>query len=562
MRTVKYSVTTLIEFFHKKKVLTMSEIKQALNTNAPMTINRKLNLIGYKTSYSHAGKYYTLDHIAQYDKNGLWDFNGIYFSRYGTLSKTIEHLIHVSESGYFASELKELLKLFVYNELLNLFKNKKINREQVGGEFLYLSIIIGDIQLKKRTEQIQHSVLKENKLSIVGYDSSNIDCLHNLLSVLNEKQRRLFLGFESMRLGYGGDTIMSNLTGIDVRTIARGRNELLSHEITPEKIRKKGSGRPGIKKKTEILIEIEKLLENDTAGTATNTLKWSRKSTRSISKQLRIKNIYICANTTGNLLKFMKYSLKVNRKMITETQHPDRNQQFEIISEMRHYFANLGQPSISVDSKKKELIGNFKNPGKIWTRFAAQVYNHDFRSQAIGIANPFGIYDIVANNGFVVVGTSYDTPEFAVESIELWLTTYGFSQYQDLLQLLILCDAGGSNGYRSRLWKYALYKKICCRYKIAITVCHYPSGASKWNPIDHRLFSFITMNWAGVPLRSYDIMLNCIRQTTTEKGLKVDAVLNEKKYEKGIKVTDDQMKEINIENYDHLPQWNYTIYPN
>jgi len=302
-------------------------------------------------------------------------------------------------------------------------------------------------------------------------------------------------------------------------------------------------------------------MEDDTAGSPMGGLKWSRKSTYTVSKELCSINIFIGPKTTGKLLKDMKYSLKSNRKTVAETQHPDRNQQFEIIADMKKEFAELGQPVISVDSKKKELIGNFKNPGRRYVKEADRVLNHDFKSMAVGIANPYGIYDTIVNTGIVVVGISYDTPEFAVESIRLWLTSYGLNQYLGTKKLLILCDAGGSNGYRPRLWKYALYKKICCFFGISVTVCHYPTGASKWNPTDHRLFSFISMNWAGVPLRSYDIILNQIRKTTTQQGLKVDAILNEKKYEKGIKISDDQMKEINLKKHDILPQWNYTIAP-
>ena len=239
-----------------------------------------------------------------------------------------------------------------------------------------------------------------------------------------------------------------------------------------------------------------------------SSLKWSRKSTYTISKELYAYGITVSPKTTGNYLKDMNYSLKSNKKTIAETQHPGRNQQFIIIAEMRKRFADNGQPIISVDSKKKELIGNFKNQGRTWKVKAEEVFVHDFRSKAIGIANPYGIYDTITNNGTIVVGTSYDTAEFAVESIELWLNSYGYNHYPDMKNLLILCDAGGSNGYRARLWKYALYNKICRSYGITITVCHYPSGASKWNPTDHRLFSFISMNWAGVPLRSFAIELN------------------------------------------------------
>ena len=243
-----------------------------------------------------------------------------------------------------------------------------------------------------------------------------------------------------------------------------------------------------------MLKHLEKLTEDDTAGSPMGGLKWSRKSTYTVSKELRSINIFIGPKTTGKLLKDMKYSLKSNRKTVAETQHPDRNQQFEIIADMKKEFAELGQPAISVDSKKKELIGNFKNSGRRYVKEADRVLNHDFKSMAVGIANPYGIYDTMANTGIVVVGISYDTPEFAVESIRLWLTSYGLNQYLGTKKLLILCDAGGSNGYRPRLWKYALYKKICCFFGISVTVCHYPTGASKWNPTDHRLFSFISMN--------------------------------------------------------------------
>jgi hypothetical protein len=302
-------------------------------------------------------------------------------------------------------------------------------------------------------------------------------------------------------------------------------------------------------------------MEDDTAGDPMSTLKWSRKSTYAISKQLRARNIFITPRTTGKLLKHMNYSLKANRKAVAETQHPDRNQQFEIISEMKKRLADLGQPVISVDSKKKELIGNFKNPGTVWSKEYDSVFAHDFRSMAVGIARPYGIYDQMTNNGTVVVGTSYDTPAFAVDSIESWIVSYGWHQYPHMKQLLILCDSGGSNSYRARTWKYGLYSKICRVYGISITVCHYPPGASKWNPVDHRLFSFISINWAGKPLRSYEIMLNYIRNTTTQHGLEVDAILNENKYEKGIKISDAQMNEISLTNNELLPQWNYTISP-
>jgi hypothetical protein len=306
---------------------------------------------------------------------------------------------------------------------------------------------------------------------------------------------------------------------------------------------------------------IEAIMQDDTAGDPMSSLKWSRKSTDKISQELRSQNIVISPKTTAKLLEEMDYSLKANRKTIAETHHADRNRQFEIIADQKKEFANMGLPMVSIDSKKKELIGNFKNAGRTWNKTAEEVLVHDFPSMAIGKVTPNGLYDLKANNGTVVLGTSHDTPEFAVETIELWLTSRALFQYPNMPKLLILCDAGGSNGYRSRAWKYYLYHKISKPYEIILRICHYPPGASKWNPIEHRLFSFISINWAGVPLRSYDIMLNLIQNTTTQTGLVVDAVLNEKVYETGIKIKDDQMAGINIIKHSELPEWNYTIYP-
>lgn len=290
--------------------------------------------------------------------------------------------------------------------------------------------------------------------------------------------------------------------------------------------------------------------------------KWSRKSIYHVSAHMREQALPICPNSASKLLRKFGYSLKSNRKEIAETRHPDRNEQFEIIAQTKVQFEALGFPIISVDGKKKELIGNFKNAGVRWCKEPERVLTHDFRSQSLGIANPFGIYEPLTNKGMVVVGTSYDTPEFAVESIGLWLTQAGLKRYSAVSQILILCDAGGSNGFRSRAWKYYLYEKICKQHGIAVTVRHYPTGASKWNPIDHRMFSFISLNWAGVPLRSYEIMLRSIQGTTTKTGLEIDAILNEKNYEKAITISDEQMAEINIKKHQSLPQWNYTISPN
>lgn len=303
-------------------------------------------------------------------------------------------------------------------------------------------------------------------------------------------------------------------------------------------------------------------MAGDTAGDPMGPLKWTRKSTRKASHELKRRKISASPRTVARLLKKqLQFSLKANRKAVAETQHPNRDRQFNYIAQMDQRFAACGAPAISVDSKKKELIGNFYNPGRAWCRHAEKVSDHDFRSAASAIATPYGIYDVRANHGFVIVGTSHDTAEFAVDNIACWLKSSGVRRYPTIKELLIFCDTGGSNGYRCRMWKHAIQERLCDAFGIAVTVCHYPTGASKWNPIEHRLFSYISDNWAGRPLRSLETMLKYIRTTTTQTGLRVCARLSRKKYLTRLKVDDDQMAQINIRRHKVLPDWNYTIYP-
>ncbi|MCP4761589.1 MAG: ISAzo13 family transposase [archaeon] len=307
---------------------------------------------------------------------------------------------------------------------------------------------------------------------------------------------------------------------------------------------------------------LNELMKEDTAGDPMSTRKWSRKDTRELSSEMKIKGISICANTVGKILKEGNYSLKANRKSINETTHPDRDSQFKQISETRKRFEDYGVPIISVDSKKKEPIGEFKNSGRTWRQYNREVFVHDFRSHASALAAPYGLYECILNRGTVVIGTSADTSEFAVDSIELWLTETAFKTYPSMDKFLILCDCGGSNGYRTRLWKTRLYEQIAIKYGLKVSICHYPPGASKWNPVEHRLFSFITMEWQGEPLTSLEFMKNKIEATTTRTGLKVKAHINEKEYEKGIKVPNNVLSNINIEYSAKLSKWNYSIMPN
>ena len=309
------------------------------------------------------------------------------------------------------------------------------------------------------------------------------------------------------------------------------------------------------------MSRIEALLVDDTAGDPMTGLKWSRKSTRSVSKTLAAEGMAACPNTVSACLKGLDFSLQRNRKSIGETCHPQRDQQFRHLGAIKAHFQDRGQPVISVDSTKRELVGLFLNPGQTWCWLPPEVLTHDFRSQSVGVALPYGIYDLKMNTGTVVVGTSHDTAEFAVDAIETWLTSYGWFHHPHMRELLVLCDNGGSNGAHTHLWKYCLHERLAQRYGLPVTVCHYPPGASKWNPIDHRLFSFISLNWAGVPLESYQLILNYIRNTTTQTGLSVDATLNRKRYDTGKKVSRQLYQQIKIEHDRILPQWNYTIRP-
>jgi len=313
-------------------------------------------------------------------------------------------------------------------------------------------------------------------------------------------------------------------------------------------------------------------MEYETAGDPMTGLKWTRKTTHKLTNELKSLGIRRVNRTTvGRLLKDLGYSLKVNhkKKALGANKTPEarvqRNQQFEYINRLRTEFADEGNPIISVDAKKKEMVGDFKNNGASWRKKAFEVGDHDFRQYAEGIAIGFGVYDIQANTGFMVVGIHHDTPAFAVDCIVKWWKQVGLKRYPGRKKLLILVDAGGSNGYRLRAWKYELQRKLCDPYGLCVTVCHYPPGASKWNPIEHRLFSAISNNWQGIPLISYETILKYMRTTKTAPedgpGLKVRATLVRKKYGNGQKVSEEQMSQLELKTHDTFPLWNYSLSP-
>lgn len=271
--------------------------------------------------------------------------------------------------------------------------------------------------------------------------------------------------------------------------------------------------------------------------------------------------IDVSPNTVARLLKQMGFSLRVNHKQQSNGSPEERDAQFARIAELREHFAAAAHPLISVDTKKKELVGLFKNAGSCWEQKAVRVNDHDFRSLAEGIAIPYGIYDPLANRGAVFVGMSHDTPEFAVGSIEKWWRIDGQKRYPNCGRLAILADGGGSNGATCRAWKYGLQHELCQRHGLSVTVAHYPPGASKWNPIEHRLFSEISKNWSGRPLDSYETILKYIRTTRTSTGLRVRAQLVRRQYSKGIKIPDSEMRALPLEKHEPLPKWNYSLYP-
>ncbi|MGA8426930.1 MAG: ISAzo13 family transposase [Candidatus Dormiibacterota bacterium] len=302
-------------------------------------------------------------------------------------------------------------------------------------------------------------------------------------------------------------------------------------------------------------------MADDVAGDPMCGVKWTRRTTERIAEELRAYGIEVCANTVAKLLRGLEFALRVNNKKLSGSQDPGRDAQFSYIAAERESFARQGLPIVSVDSKKRELVGSFKNAGTTWCQAPTLVNDHDFRSDASGIALPYGIYDVGANLGYLFVGTSHDTPQWAADNIARWWVYQGRRHYPEAADLLVLADGGGSNGQRNRGWKHALQHRLCDRHGLSVTVCHYPTGASKWNPIEHRLFSEISKNWAGRPLDTYETILNHARTTRTSTGLEVNAYLVQTDYPKGLKFSDKDMQELQLRPHDTQPNRNYTLSP-
>lgn len=400
--------------------------------------------------------------------------------------------------------------------------------------------------------------------------NKNIDKITlKFLKTLNESQKRWFVAYKALELGRGGIKGIHELTGIARTTIIRGVKELkkeneLSRLVQGEgKIRREGSGRKKLVNiEPEIKKDITQIMEETTAGDPMSYLKWSCKSTRKIARELTKEGHSISAMSVYRLLKELGYSLQANVKTKEGKEHPNRDAQFRYINKQVKKFIRSKEPIISVDTKKKENIGEFKNPGQVWREKGKkrEVLTHDFPSLGKGKAIPYGTYDIRKNSGMVNVGISHDTAEFAVESIRRWWKLLGKKEYPKAKRLLICADSGGSNGARVKAWKVNL-QKFAKEFNIKITVVHYPPGTSKWNKIEHKMFSFISMNWKGEPLVSYETVINMISNTTTKSGLKIKAQLDTNEYQIGKKVTDEEIEELNLKPHQLHPQWNYTILP-
>ena len=386
---------------------------------------------------------------------------------------------------------------------------------------------------------------------------------------MDERMRRQWAAAEAESYGWGGRCAVSEATGLSPNTISKGLAELLSRRKNPRagvesRLRRPGGGRKrAVEADTGLAKALERLVDPATRGDPMSALRWTCKSTYQLARTLSRQGHRISPRTVGRLLKAAGYSLQSNRKTKEGANHPDRNAQFEHINAMVQEFSRQGQPIISIDTKKKELVGEFRNGGREWQPKGApdEVLVHDFLDKELGKAIPYGVYDLTRNQGWVSVGIDHDTAHFAAEAVWRWWKKMGRRGHPDASKLLIMADGGGSNGNRCRLWKVAL-QTLADRLGRPVQVCHFPPGTSKWNKIEHRMFCHITQNWRGRPLISHEVIINLIANTTTQQGLKIRAQLDCGSYPTGIKVSDEQLAAVNLRPAKFHGEWNYCVLPN
>jgi Rhodopirellula transposase DDE domain len=398
----------------------------------------------------------------------------------------------------------------------------------------------------------------------------NVDLIkqkfETLCPFMDERMRRLWAAAEARALGRGGITAVAAATGLSRTTITQGMRTPQGPPVPegfPGRMRRTGGGRKAMTERdTTLLRDVEALVDPLTRGDPQSPLRWTCKSTRRLAMELQAMGHAISARTVARLLRDMHYSLQANRKTKEGSTHPDRHAQFAYINERIKTFQARGQPVISVDTKKKELVGDFKNGGREWQPVGEPEYVrvYDFQDKELGKAIPYGVYDVTTNTGWVSVGMDHDTAEFAVATMQQWWRQMGVSTYPEATQLLIIADGGGSNGVRIRLWKTEL-QRLADEIGLRIAVCHLPPGTSKWNKIEHRMFAYITQNWRGRPLVSHEVIVNLIGNTTTQTGLHIRAALDTNRYETGKKITDEVLAAVHIERDHFHGEWNYTIRP-
>jgi hypothetical protein len=387
--------------------------------------------------------------------------------------------------------------------------------------------------------------------------------LQALFPHLDERQRRLLMGAEARGMGHGGIRVVARAAGVAEGTVARGVSELEADEPMSGRVRRPGGGRRRlVDQEPALLSALLALVEPDVRGDPMSALRWTTKSTRTLADELGRLGWRISAGTVAEALRGQGFSLQANAKTLEGKQHPDRDAQFRYLNEQIADHQDSADPVISVDTKKKELVGDYKNAGRQWRPNGdpVQVNTHDFPDRQVGKAIPYGVYDLTADTGWVNVGTDHDTAEFAVASIRRWWHARGRPDYPAASRLLITADAGGSNGYRTRAWKTEL-AALAAESGLTITVCHLPPGTSKWNKIEHRLFSHITMNWRGRPLTSHDVIVQSIAATTTRTGLRVHAALDTTDYDIGVRISDQQVAALPISRHRFHGDWNYTLRP-
>jgi hypothetical protein len=387
-----------------------------------------------------------------------------------------------------------------------------------------------------------------------------------LKPVMDERTRRLWAATEAVALGRGGQTVVAQATGMSRRTIASGLRELQqAADGVPamRRLRRAGGGRKPLTVHDPTLVDaLLALVEPTSRGDPEAPLRWTCKSVRQLAAELHRQGHPVGRQKVAALLADLRYSLRANRKTKEGAVHPDRNAQFEYINAQAQAFQHRGQPVISVDTKKQELVGDFKNGGREWRPRGKpeEVRVHDFVDKDLGKAIPYGVYDLSANTGWVSVGCDHDTAEFAVESLRRWWYHMGAAVYPQATELLITADGGGSNSSRSRVWKVAL-QRLADELGLQISVCHFPPGTSKWNKIEHRLFSHISLNWRGRPLTSHEVIVNLIANTTTQQGLTIQAQRDTDHYPIGVTVTDQELATVNLQKAAFHGEWNYTIAP-